>query len=269
MPLNLELLLSDDKTYRMTQNLIKQKREKSCLIIAAGKGTRLRAKGDSKPLTPILGVPLIERVIVSAMEAGVKEFFVVTGYKSEFVKSFLLDLSHRLGILITSIHNIHWEKENGLSVLQTRQFIREPFLLLMADHLFDPEIARELMSHALSNEEVVLAVDHNMLSPLVDLDDVTRVNAQNGKILAIGKNLQEYNAFDTGIFHCGTGIFETLEQCYKKNGNASLSQAIQRLANENRAKTFDIAGRFWIDIDTPEVFKQVENLLRGQQEKLR
>ena len=40
-----------------------------CLIIAAGKGSRLRQLGDSKPLIPILGVPLIERVIRIAMEA--------------------------------------------------------------------------------------------------------------------------------------------------------------------------------------------------------
>ena len=41
-----------------------------CLIIAAGKGSRLRQQGDSKPLVPILGLPLIERIIRSAMEAG-------------------------------------------------------------------------------------------------------------------------------------------------------------------------------------------------------
>ena len=39
-----------------------------CLVIAAGKGSRLRLKGDSKPLIPILGVPLIERVIRPARE---------------------------------------------------------------------------------------------------------------------------------------------------------------------------------------------------------
>ena len=45
-----------------------------CLIIAAGKGSRLQERGDSKPLIPILGIPLIERVIRAAMEAGADEF---------------------------------------------------------------------------------------------------------------------------------------------------------------------------------------------------
>ena len=58
-----------------------------CLIIAAGKGSRLQQRGDSKPLVPILGVPLIERVIRAAMEAGADEFYVVIGYQGERVTS--------------------------------------------------------------------------------------------------------------------------------------------------------------------------------------
>ena len=46
-----------------------------CLIIAAGKGHRLRSKGDSKPLVPLFGIPLIERVIRCALEAGADDFF--------------------------------------------------------------------------------------------------------------------------------------------------------------------------------------------------
>ena len=76
-----------------------------CLIIAAGKGSRLRLTGDSKPLIPILGVPLIERVIRSAREAGADDFYVVTGYHGERVRTFLNRLTDRTGIRITPIVN--------------------------------------------------------------------------------------------------------------------------------------------------------------------
>ena len=117
-----------------------------CLIIAAGKGSRLRLRGDSKPLIPILGVPLIERVIRSAREAGADDFYVVTGYHGEGVRTFLNGLSDRTGIRITPIVNGEWGKANGLSVLKARQYLRDPFLLLMADHLFEPSIARDCWS---------------------------------------------------------------------------------------------------------------------------
>ncbi len=54
-----------------------------CLIIAAGQGRRLRHQGDSKPLVPLLGVPLIERVIRAAREAGADDFYVVIGYQGD------------------------------------------------------------------------------------------------------------------------------------------------------------------------------------------
>ena len=43
---------------------------RGCLIIAAGHGSRLRDVSPSKPLTPVAGVPLIERVIRAAAEGG-------------------------------------------------------------------------------------------------------------------------------------------------------------------------------------------------------
>ena len=53
---------------------------KKCLIIAAGKGSRMSGKGDSKPLIPLLGLSLIERVILTVNNSGIDDFYVVTGY---------------------------------------------------------------------------------------------------------------------------------------------------------------------------------------------
>ena len=91
-----------------------------CLIIAAGKGSRLQQRGDSKPLVPILGVPLIERVIRAAMEADADEFYVVIGYQGERVRLFLERLADRLVIRITPLVNDDWDKENGVSILKGR-----------------------------------------------------------------------------------------------------------------------------------------------------
>src|SRR3990172_9472979 len=127
-----------------------------CLIIAAGKGKRLKQKGDSKPLLPVLGIPLIERVIRTALETGVEEFYVVTGYHGDQLSDFLNRLADRLAIQITSLANDDWEKGNGLSVLKAREVLQEPFLLLMADHLFEPSLARALTELRLPDGEIAL-----------------------------------------------------------------------------------------------------------------
>lgn len=235
--------------------------EMQCLIIAAGKGHRLRSKGDSKPIIPIFGVPLIERVIRCAQEGGVDDFFVVTGYQGERVRVFLHHLADRLGIRITPIVNEDWEKENGLSVLKARDCLREPFLLLMADHLFDPSIVRKLIELPLADGEIALGVDGNRSNPLIDLEDVTRVKTEGGKIRDIGKNLKDYNGFDTGLFVCTPAIFDALERCEKETGDTSLSGAVRGLAASGRANAVDINGHFWIDVDDPEAFRRAENAL--------
>ena len=230
-----------------------------CLIIAAGKGSRLRQQGDSKPLIPILGLPLIERVIRTAMEAGADDFLVVTGYQEELIRSFLVSLTDRLECSITPIFNEDWGKENGLSVLKAKEYLQEPFLLLMADHLFDPSIARELMVLALSDGEIALGVDGDTRNSSVDMEDVTRVKTRDGKILDIGKGLTDFNGFDTGIFLCTPAIFKALERSAKQDGDTTLSGAVKILAAEGKAKTFEISGRFWIDVDDPAAFRRAEN----------
>ena len=232
-----------------------------CLIIGAGKGSRLRLRGDSKPLIPILGVPLIERVIRSAREAGADDFYVVTGYHGERVRTFLKGLSDRTGIRITTIVNGDWEKANGLSVLKARQYLTDPFLLLMADHLFEPSIAREMLEIPLAQGEISLAVDRNICNSLVDMGDVTRVKTEGGKINNIGKDLTDFNGFDTGIFVSTPAVFDALERCAEESGDTSLSGAVRVLAAQGRAKAVDINGHFWIDVDDPAAVRRAENAL--------
>ena len=237
-----------------------------CLIIAAGKGSRLQQRGDSKPLVPVLGIPLIERVIRDAMEAGADEFYVVIGYQGERVRLFLERLAERLAIRITPLVNDDWEKDNGLSVLKAREHLQDPFLLLMADHLFEPSLVRTLTTLTLTREEIALAVDSDTCNPLVDMEDVTRVKVEadgpmeRKKIRDIGKGLADFNGFDTGIFLCSPAIFKALEQSKEKDGDTTLSAAVQVLAAEGHAKAIP-TDDFWIDVDDPAAFQKAEQAL--------
>jgi len=238
-----------------------------CLIIAAGQGTRLKKKGEVKPLVSLLGVPLIERVIRSAIEGGATEFYVVTGYQEILITNFLKSLEERLQISLTLIHNDEWQAENGLSVLKARDIINDQFLLLMADHLFDPDIIRSLLDHPLNEGDVLLAVDTDTQNSLVDMEDVTKVHIQNGKILNIGKTIDEFNGFDTGCFLCTTAIFEAIEEAQNIHHDTTLSGAIRVLGERQHAKAVP-TQKFWIDVDDDQAFGKAErylmNLLKGK-----
>ena len=234
-----------------------------CLVIAAGRGSRLSGKGNSKPLVPLLGLPLIERTILTAKKSGINDFYVVTGYEGEKVRRYLDKIGQRTNTNITHVINEEWEKGNGISVLKARDLIKEPFILLMADHLFDYSILDGLKKEQISEDEIILAVDRNIESnKLVDIDDVTKVLIEdNNKITAIGKNISNYNAYDTGIFLCSPVLFHAIEDSFLSTGDSTLSGGIRILSGNGNAKTFDIQDSYWVDVDDEKAFSKAKNLL--------
>jgi choline kinase len=90
---------------------------------------------------------------------------------------------------------------------------------------------------------------------------VTRVMAKDGLIQNIGKGIEDYNCFDTGIFLCNPVLFSALEQSVRETGDDSLSGGVRILAEKGRVRAMPIDGRFWIDIDDPERYKQAESYL--------
>ncbi|MBC7349157.1 MAG: NTP transferase domain-containing protein [Candidatus Aminicenantes bacterium] len=232
------------------------------LIIAAGQGQRLSAICPSKPLLPVGRRPLIDWVIQGLQTAGVREVVVVTGYNREKLEDHLDAAYSPEKVKLTIVHNDQWQRENGLSVYKARPFLEEPFFLLMSDHIFDPAILELLLKAELKKGEVILAVDYRTQNhPYVDLDDVTRVLVEEGKIKDIGKGLSFYNAFDTGIFLCQPVLFEALEQSQSQAGDYSLSGGIRVLAAGGRARAVGVGHRFWIDIDDPKALEKAENFL--------
>src|SRR5690349_7782715 len=113
-----------------------------CLIIAAGHGSRLRAISPSKPLTPVAGVPLIERVIRAAAAGGATRFVVATGHEAARLEAFLAGLPFE----IEAVRVADWDLPNGHSVLAGAGRAGGDYLLTMADHLFDPAIVRALIA---------------------------------------------------------------------------------------------------------------------------
>ena len=238
-----------------------------CLIIAAGKGSRLSMRGDSKPLVPLLELPLIERVILTAKGAGLSDFYVVTGYNGKKLRKHLDQFGQDKDLKISHLINNQWEKKNGLSVLKAKGEIEENFILLMSDHIFDESILTELLQEKIVDGEVMLAVDYNLGNKTVDVDDVTKVLVDgNNRIVNIGKKIKKYNAYDTGIFLCSPALFEALEKGSAR-GETSLSAGIKILAKKKKARIFDIKGNYWIDVDDEKAFRKAENILLANLKK--
>jgi choline kinase len=233
-----------------------------CLIIAAGRGKRLQEKGTSKPLVQVGGKPLIEHVMSAAQAAGADDFYIVVGHEAEKLKRFLGELAGSLNIPITIIDNCRWDQgENCASVLTAREYLREPFLLLMSDILFDPGVVRKLLSTSLQDGEVAIAVDDDLNNPWVDLEDFTGARIEDGKIQDLGNHIPVWNGFVTGQLYCTPAIFNAIEQTLER-GDRGLANVLRHMTRQGFTKPVMVGGHFWIDVDDPPSYAKAEQAMQ-------
>jgi len=230
------------------------------LIIAAGKGERIKciSKEKPKPLIKLLGLTLIERVILSLKEAGISEVFIVVGYKKEKIVEFFGD-GRRYGLRINYIENDEFQRGNGISLLKAKNYLKEKFLLLMSDHIFDEEAIKRVSNFELGDFEIGIVVDRNYPN-FIDLGDATKVLVKDGMVVDIGKKIENYNGIDCGIFIVRDTAFKYFEEALSK-GEDTLSGMMKEIAIRNKLKAIDFEGKFWIDIDTEKELKTAKKLL--------
>src|SRR5215211_1477957 len=232
------------------------------VIIAAGEGNRMSPLFSPKPLTPLLGLGLIERILFVAKLAGVNDFKIVIGYKAAVIKEAIGD-GRKYGVRIKYIENPEWEKGNGVSVLKAKNHVNGKFLLLMSDHLFDEQIIARLVTTNVKPGHCILCVDRTLSRDQSTMEDATKVYCENDYVKEIGKLLKNFNAVDTGLFLCTPAIFDALEQSVK-NEQYSLSAGNQILAEQGKLATLDITGSFWIDVDDEAALQKAKQSIIQQ-----
>lgn len=222
------------------------------LIIAAGFGSRLRELSDSKPLTPVAGITLLELGVRQAKAAGAARVVVVTGHKAEEIEAFLPQLAARTGIPVVAARVADWSLPNGYSVMAGAGQITGDYLLMMSDHIFSAEILSRLARQGAADRGVTLAIDYRVNSPLVDPDDATWVKLDEAKrITEIGKTIRHYDAVDCGAFLATPELAAAIAAAIADGRSGSLSDGMQRLADSGRAATMDVGEAWWLDVDDP------------------
>jgi choline kinase len=227
----------------------------------AGSGSRLRDwnRFSPKPLVQVLGRPLVSYTIDALTEAGITTIHAVIGFEGEQLRAGLAKLIPPK-VDLHFIKNPRWQKKNGISLLTAATHVANPFLLSMSDHIYDHEIVTRLIKSANPNL-LNVAIDRK-LEAIFDLPDAMKVQTCGDRVIAIGKNLQKYDAIDTGLFVCPLEIFKYLEKA-KQGGDCGLAEGVQLMATQNKVRAEDIGPAWWQDIDTPQMLLAAESKLRS------
>jgi len=130
------------------------------IILAGGAGTRVFpiAANTPKPMFRLLGKPLIQYVIETMMEAGLKDFVVVIGHGSEKIKEFLGDGSE-FGCKVQ--YTFQQEQLGMANALETAKHLigkEESFFVVNANDIFDVSLIKSMIEkHKSTCADIVLS----------------------------------------------------------------------------------------------------------------
>ena len=232
------------------------------IILAAGFGSRLQGVSDEtslKPLTPVAGRPLIFRTIESLARAGCGKVVIVLGHGADDIRDSVSSIYDGETELVFTV-NPRYELQNGLSVLCAREFVNGDFVLTMADHVFGDSVMDLAGGHRALPGGATLLVDYK-LDTIFDMDDATKVLAEDGRIQSIGKQIPEFNCVDTGVFVGTDGLMDAIDEVYREKGDSSLSDGVHALSSRDVMRVLDIGDGFWQDVDTPEMLEHADRML--------
>ncbi len=219
------------------------------VILATGCGARRLARGlhAPMPLRPLGGMPLLERTIRGARRAGIDRFVVVLGGRGDEVRG---ALAPRLAdVDVRWVHHAAWPQGTGSSLLAARPYVDEPsFLVLPGDRLLLPGLLEGLRQAPTDGRACVIAVDRKR-GLLADPDDATKAALAGDRVVALGKRLATWDAFDTGASLCTPAIFEALAEAARADGGAcSHADGLRRLAGQGLLRAHDVGDARWEDV---------------------
>ncbi len=118
----------------------------TAVLLAAGTGTRLQPLTDDAPkcLTEVGGVPILGRLVRCLSERGFVRLIVVVGYLGDCIREYLKRYAGDLSVEF--IVNPLYETTNNIySLWLARDHVREAFLLIESDIVFDSCLLAEMV----------------------------------------------------------------------------------------------------------------------------
>jgi len=218
------------------------------VLLAAGLSTRIWSLTGGRPkgLLKICNRELVYRTVEFLRRRGINEFIVVVNpsTKDAYERFF-----SNLRVNYTIVVNEFPEKGNGYSLLKAKNFVKGRFVLFMSDHLYE----EEFIEKALKGFGIVI----DKSGEFIDKEEATKVKIDKEKVVDIGKDLKDYDGYDTGFFVLDEEIFKIAQKLYEEKESFSLSEVVKRA----KLPVWEVSGLFWMDIDTPEDFERAKKLL--------
>ena len=221
-----------------------------CIILAAGKGTRLRPLTNElpKPLVKVNGKTLLDH-IVEALPSAIKELIIVVGYRGDMIKDYCGENFH--GRPVTYIEQT---EINGpaTALWLAKDLIRGRFLFMFADDIHGKEdmaravsYTRSIMATTSDNPERFGVIVRNPDGTIAEM--IEKPTSPSSNLVSTGPMVLDKNIFD---FPPESPI----------NGEYFMPEIIMRYKEKYPMAV--VEENFWLAIGYPEDLERAEKRLR-------
>jgi dTDP-glucose pyrophosphorylase len=237
---------------------VSKEREEVCpvkaVVLAAGKGTRMREITDSipKPMVEVGGRPILWHVLRALRDAGVAEAAIIVGCMSDTIRSYFGsgdDVGVRLTYFVQEVQD-----GTGRAAEPACGFLADgPFFFSFGDILTEPaEYVRMAKSFRETPTDLLLAV-RRVQDPYrfgvvsIDGDTIEKIVEKPAPGTA------ESNWVNAGIFVTTPSLFDyTKKLAPSERGEYEIPDAIRMMIADGRTvRAFKLSAT-WRDVGTPE-----------------
>lgn len=234
------------------------------VVLAAGKGTRLRPLTDDLPkaLVEIDEKPLLTHCLDELVSLDADELVIVVGYRKEQIMDYYGDSYN--GVPITYVHQ---EEPAGLAhaLLQAEPEIEDDFMLMLGDNVFRGNLDTVVQRQREQRVDCAFLVEE------VPEDEASRygvcVTNKYGEIISVIEKPDNppSNLVMTGFYTFSPAIFKACSLVQPSDrGEYELSDAIDLLMNSGRTIDAVRLDGWRIDVGYPEDRDAAEQRLSGE-----
>src|SRR6266403_5451260 len=232
------------------------------VLLAAGRGIRMRELTVElpKPMIEVRGKPVLQHIVEGLRDAGIREFFIIVGYRADAVQNFFGDGS-RYKIAIQYATQVV-QDGTGRVVDIARNFAgNSAFILSYGDILVDPQNYKSIVDLPDDIEAIITvtrgedvskggAVFLNEQMELVDLREKPKPGEPTSPW---------YNA---GLYAFRPSIFDFIARLEPSpRGEYELTDAIRELAQSGKkVRALELTGE-WADVRDPEILAKLNSQL--------
>ena len=224
------------------------------IIMAGGLGTRLGdlTKDLPKPMLPVGGKPVLERIINAFTEQGFRKFTICLNYKADIIKNYFGNGSSRSIDIEYTLEKERMGTAGAITLIESEK-LADPFFVINGDVLTQIDYMDYMQRHQLSGAIASMAVkqyEEYIPYACVRFDETTE---EVKHIVEKPRNIHFINA----------GVYILSKDCLPlipSNTYFDMPSLFDRLIEEKKRIKVYKMDEHWIDIGCPDDYTKANNL---------